>query len=76
MPFVKQLTRIGNSTGIILDRALLQQLDLGPDAEVEISVEKNAIVIRPHTHAADEDVRTAATKMLKKHKAALARLAK
>ena len=48
MPFVKRLRRIGTSVGLIIDRPLLELLDLGPDDEVEVSVEHQALVIRPH----------------------------
>ena len=45
---VKKLIRVGDSTGVILDRAILQQVDIEPDSEVDVSVEGEAIVIRPH----------------------------
>jgi len=42
MPFVKKLSRLGNSTGLILNRPILQQVDIEPDSEVEVSVENDA----------------------------------
>jgi antitoxin component of MazEF toxin-antitoxin module len=76
MPFVKQLSKVGNSTALILDRPILKQLNLESGAEVEVSIEKNAIVIRPHRTATDEEVDTSALRMFKKHQRSLTGLAK
>jgi len=51
MPYVKRLTTIGNSAAIILDQPFLKQLGLKAGDNVELSVENNAIVIRPHRPA-------------------------
>ncbi len=48
MPLVKKLIRLGDSTGLILDLRILQQVDIKPDSEVDVGVEGNAIVIRLH----------------------------
>lgn len=50
---IKKLTRLGNSSAVILDKPVLRLLDLEPDSEVRISVEGDAICIRRH-HAARE----------------------
>lgn len=76
MPHVKQLTKIGNSTGLIIDRALLQQLDLGPESEVEIRVEGDALVITAHRHATNEQFERAANRVFATRKRLLKRLAK
>jgi len=76
MPFVKKLSRLGNSTGLILDRPILQQVDIEPDSVVEVSVENNAIVIRPHRYARDEDARAAGGKVIRNRRRLLERLSK
>jgi antitoxin component of MazEF toxin-antitoxin module len=76
MPFVKKLTKMGNSTGVILDRPILQQVDIEPDAEVEVSVENNAIVIRPHRYASDDDAHAAGRKVIQNRRRLLDRLSK
>ncbi len=48
---VKKLIPVGDSTGLILDPEILQQADIAPDSQVEVNVEGNAIVIRPHRYA-------------------------
>jgi antitoxin component of MazEF toxin-antitoxin module len=74
MPFVKKLARLGNSTAIIIDRPFLQQLDLAPDAEVEISVENNALVIRPHRYPTDEEFAASANRIVNKRRGLMKRL--
>jgi antitoxin component of MazEF toxin-antitoxin module len=76
VPHVKQLTKIGNSTGLIIDRALLQQLDLGPEGKVEIRVEGHSLVITPHRHATNEEFDRAANRVFTTRKRLLKRLAK
>lgn len=71
MPFVKRLTRIGGSTGLIIDLPLLQQLELSTDSEVEVSLENHALVIRPH-----RDATATARRLVTKRRRLLTRLAK
>jgi antitoxin component of MazEF toxin-antitoxin module len=76
MPHVKRLTRIGTSTGLVIDKPFLQQVDLEPDAEVEVSVEDNAIVIRPHRYADDATVVSVGREIMNKRRRLMKRLAK
>jgi antitoxin component of MazEF toxin-antitoxin module len=76
MPHVKQLTRVGNSTGLIIDKALLKQLDLEPDDEVEIRVEGQSLVITPHRYATSQEFERAADRVFQSRKRLLKRLAK
>ena len=56
MAIVKKLTRLGNSSAVILDKPVLQLLELEPDSEVRISVEGDAICIRRHQAAREARV--------------------
>lgn len=76
MPLVKKLIRVGDSTGVILDRTILRRVDIEPDSEVEVSVEGNAIVIRPHRYASDDDARAAGRKVIRNRRRSLERLSK
>jgi antitoxin component of MazEF toxin-antitoxin module len=76
MPLVKRLTRIGTSSGIILDRAVLKQVDLEPEAEVEVAVEGKRIVITAHRHAAGVEFAAAKRKVFAANRTSLERLAK
>jgi antitoxin component of MazEF toxin-antitoxin module len=51
MAVVRKLQNIGGSRGVILPRAFLDQLALEDDAQVEISLEGNHIVIVAHRPA-------------------------
>jgi len=44
---VKRLCKIGNSTGVIIDKPLLDLLGLRADSPVEMSVEAGALVVKP-----------------------------
>jgi antitoxin component of MazEF toxin-antitoxin module len=75
MPLVKRLTRIGTSSGVILDRAVLKQVDLEPDAEVEVAVEGKRIVISAHRYAGTSEFVAAKRKVLAVNRKSLERLA-
>lgn len=75
MPLVKRLTRIGTSSGVILDRAVLRQVDLEPGAEVEVSVEGKRIVITAHRYATGEEFAEAKRRVLSANRKSLERLA-
>ncbi len=76
MPLVKRLARIGTSSGVILDRAVLKQVDLEPDAEVEVAVEGKRIVITAHRYATGAEFAAARRKVFAANRASLERLAK
>lgn len=76
MPLVKKLTRVGNSAGLVLDRAVLKQLDLDVGAEVEIAINDRTIVITPHRHATDEEARAAGQRVFRERRRLMERLAK
>jgi antitoxin component of MazEF toxin-antitoxin module len=76
MPLVTKLIRIGDATGVILDPAILQQADIERDSEVEVSVENDAIVIRPHRYANDDNALGAGRRIIRKRRRLLERLSK
>jgi len=68
--------RVGDSTALVLDLSTLRHVDIEPDSEVEVSVEGNAIVIRPHRYASDDDARFAGRKVIRNRRRLLERLSK
>ena len=44
---VKRLQKIGNSSGLVIDRAILSLLKMDKDEEVEISIHGSGIMIIP-----------------------------
>lgn len=45
-PISKRLRRVGNSVGVLLPKAVLNQLDLQPDSFVDLRVEGDRLVLR------------------------------
>jgi antitoxin component of MazEF toxin-antitoxin module len=76
MAVVKKLTWYGDSRGVILPKAFLDQLGLDEQAEVELSLEQDRIVVVPHRYATEPEFRAAAKRVLTKHRRSLERLAK
>lgn len=75
MAYVKQLSRLGNSAALIIDRPFLEQLNLGPGGEVEVSVEKNALVVRPHRQATDQEFTESVQRVVGKRRGLMKKLA-
>jgi len=67
---IKQLQKIGNSRGIIIDRAILDLLNLPEDSSFEVTKEKGGLFLRPLT------AKEAYKKVAKKHRKSLNKLAK
>jgi len=44
---IKQLSKVGNSNALILDRAILELLGLDEGAEVHLTVHKGSLIITP-----------------------------
>jgi antitoxin component of MazEF toxin-antitoxin module len=77
MAVVKKLTRIGDSRALILPKPFLDQLALtDPNAEVEIALEQDRIIVTPHRYASDAEFRASAKRMSTKHRKSLDRLGK
>jgi len=73
---LKKLTAIGNSKGIILDRTLLQILELPENAtHVELKIENGNRLVIEKTTPRDRRVRELSKKMLATHRRAFKRLA-
>lgn len=76
MPLIKRLSRVGNSSAVLLDKPLLQQLDLDADSEVEITVQDKAIIITRHRYVGADEARSMGRRLAGKRRKALERLAK
>jgi antitoxin component of MazEF toxin-antitoxin module len=74
MPYIKQLSKLGNSAALIIDRPFLDQLNLAPGAQVEVSVEANALVVRPHRYATDEEFTRAAGDVARRRRGLMKKL--
>lgn len=71
-----QIKKIGNSTGLILPKELLQRLGLEQGDEVIVSQEPDGLKISPYAEDDFERGLEIARKAMKKYRSALKELAK
>jgi antitoxin component of MazEF toxin-antitoxin module len=66
---IKTITRIGNSQGLIFDQTLMDMARLKTGDLLNVTVMKSgAIVLMPaHGTATDEEVKTVARKIIRRH---------
>jgi antitoxin MazE len=48
---VKKLSAVGNSLGLIIERPILELLDITRDTPLEVRTDGEALIIRPLKHA-------------------------
>lgn len=72
---IKKLAAIGNSLGIIIERPILDLLDIDRDTELEIKTDGVGLVIRPVRASREERVRAAGRRMMAAHEETLRKLA-
>ena len=48
---VKKLTRLGNSSALILDRPILELLEIDSDSPLKLHVEGRRLIVEPLTEA-------------------------
>lgn len=46
---IKTLTRHGNSYALVIDKAILELLNIGPDSPLEISTDGKTLIVSPAT---------------------------
>jgi antitoxin component of MazEF toxin-antitoxin module len=76
MPVLKRLMNLGGSRGIVLPKPFLDQLALDDESEVEVTLERDRIVLTPHRYATDAEVQASADRVGTKRRGLMARLAK
>jgi antitoxin MazE len=73
---VKNLSRIGNSFGLIIERPILELLKIEESTPLEVSTDGDVLTIRPLRDARSARVRASAKRMMSAHRETLAKLAK
>ncbi len=73
---IKNLTAIGNSLGLIIDRPILDLLGITRDTPLEITTDGVGLTIRPAQKTHADSVRLAADRALDTHALAFEKLAK
>jgi antitoxin component of MazEF toxin-antitoxin module len=67
---VKTLQKIGNSKGIVLDKAILELLKIGENGSFELEIKDGGLFLKPVS------IRKIYREKLKKHRKSLDKLAK
>jgi antitoxin MazE len=72
---VKTLSPIGNSLGLIIDKAILDLLGIARDTPLDIKTDGEALIIRP-IRTKDTSVEESTRRMMEVHAETLRKLAK
>jgi len=72
----KKLSVIGNSLGRVIDEPVLELLRIDRDTMLDVSIDGDALNIRPLRDAKDERVGAAALRVAEQHASAFEKLAK
>ncbi|MDJ0766811.1 MAG: AbrB/MazE/SpoVT family DNA-binding domain-containing protein [Myxococcota bacterium] len=73
---IKQLSSIGNSLGLIIDRPILELLSIDKDTPLEVTTDGEALIIRPAVKGRGRRIRKSTNRMMDAHDATLKKLAK
>ena len=72
----KQLTKIGSSLGIIIDKSILDLLRIGIDTPLEVTTDGDRLVLQPVRTIDEGNARTSYRRVSSRHRKSLKKLAK
>ena len=72
---IKKLSAIGNSLGLVIDRPILELLNIDKDTPLEIKTDGEALIIRPARGRVRTRVEESTVKMMDAHDDVLKKLA-
>ena len=72
----KKLSAIGNSLGIVIEKPILELLDIDRETELELRTDGDRLIIEPIRGARRAKVKAAAQRAMVAHDATLRKLAK
>ncbi|HET9451144.1 MAG TPA: AbrB/MazE/SpoVT family DNA-binding domain-containing protein [Aggregicoccus sp.] len=72
----KKLTPIGNSLGLVIEKPILELLDIDRDTELEVRTDGERLVIQPVRGGRKERVSRAIDSVLTRHAGTMRKLAK
>ncbi len=74
---IKKLSTVGNSLGLIIERPLLDLLNITQDTPLEVTTDGEALIIRPAKKQSQTDrVMAAADELMDAHEETFRKLAK
>jgi len=71
----KKLSAIGNSLGLVIEKPILELLNIDRDTELEMTTDGDRLIIEP-VRSELKSLRASAKKIMKKHDATFRKLAK
>ena len=71
----KKLSAVGNSFGLVIEKPILELLNIDRDTELDISTDGTRLIIQP-VRTASKNLRDSAEKIMKKHDGTFRKLAK
>lgn len=72
----KKLSAIGNSLGIVIEKPILELLDITRDTEIELKTDGDRLILIPMRKGRKQRVREAVDEVLADHAATFGKLAK
>ena len=72
---VKTLTAIGNSLGLIIERPILDLLNIDRNTKLEVRTDGEALIIRPIRESHGARVQEATERLMQRHDGTLRKLA-
>ena len=76
MTMIKKLSAVGNSLGIIIERPILELLDITKDTPLDVRTDGEALIIRPAKLSKKARMRESTKRMMSVHDETLRKLAK
>lgn len=73
---IKKLTAIGNSLGLIIEKPILELLNIDRETPLEVRTDGEGLIIRPQRQSRSARLQAAADKMMDAHDETLRKLAK
>jgi antitoxin MazE len=71
----KKLSAVGNSFGLVIEKPILELLNIDRDTELEMTTDGGRLIIEP-VRSGKKSLRASAAKVMKKHEATFRKLAK
>ncbi len=73
---IKKLTAVGNSLGLIIERPILELLDIDKETPLEVRTDGEALIIRPQRRSRSARLKASAKRMMDAHDDTLRKLAR
>lgn len=73
---IKKLSPVGNSLGLIIEKPVLDLLNITKDTALEVTTDGESLLIRPLRESKKDRLRASAKRMMTAHEETLRKLAK